>query len=285
MLYKTKLCSRFVVFALIGLVFAFSFFSLACRTKAPSSPDEIIFPAGFILAENHADYCSYLMFIEHPDFHYIAGHPDPRFPQEVNDYLEKMHKIAPLFEQYELSRQGRVLPIHADGQDMILVVCPKAFDKKLTLYDSNLNVLDTNGVYGDYYQYFATANFRDRLWVLAGDGGNQGYMVMYEIKIAQGGQMDVRRISDGDRYFQDTYKIIHPATNPEMAIHQRKETFEFYRYYILLYLFLFALTIMAFYSQHKTLILCILAVLFLLALWKFLDKYRNKKKKKKNIAN
>lgn len=242
--YKIRFRQNLPVIALIGLVFTLSFFSFACSTKTPSSPDEIIFPTGYIRAENHADYGSYLMFIEHPDFNFIAGHPNPKFPQEVNDYLEKMHEIAPLFDQHSLSKKGRILPVVSDGQEMILVVCSEDFDERLTLLDSSLNVLDARCIYGPYIDYFASAIFRDRLWILGADGGNQGYMVMNEIKISQG-QLHVRKISSGDRYFQDTYKIINPSTNPEMVIHQRKNFFGYNRMFLFMLLpFILGLLIM-----------------------------------------
>ncbi len=64
---KLKFRHKLLVLALTGLVFLLSFFIFTRSSN--SSPDEIIFPTGYIRAENHADYGIYLMFIEHPDFY------------------------------------------------------------------------------------------------------------------------------------------------------------------------------------------------------------------------
>lgn len=272
-----KFRHKLLVLALTGLVFLLSFFFFTRSNN--SSPDEIIFPTGYIRAENHADYGSYLMFIEHPDFNYIAGHPNPMFPQEVNAYLEKMHQLMPLFNQYSLKKQGRVFPVVSEGKEMILVAYYEPFDASLTLLDTSLKVLDTKQIYGPHFQYFVSANFRDRLWIKGADGGNQAYYEMVEIRILNN-KIVPRKISWGDRYFEDTYKIIHPSTNPEMRIHQRKEDFGYYRYWFFMNLFIFPIQIIAFFKMHRVLVLSILLALALFLLWKLFIKDRLAKRKK-----
>lgn len=274
---KLKFRSRFLVFTLIGLLGLLSLFYFT-RSRN-SSPDEIIFPTGYIRAENHADYGSYLMFIEHPDFNYIAGHPNPMFPQEVNAYLEKMHEISLSFNQYSLKKQGRVFPVVSEGKEMILVAYYEPFDASLTLLDTSLKVLDTKKIYGPHYQYFASANFRDRLWIKGADGWNQGYHEMVEIRIFNS-KIHSRKISRGDWNFEDTYKIIHPSTNPEMRIHQRKEDFGYYRYWFFMIILTFPIYIIAFFNAYRVLVLSILLALALFILWKLFIKDRFCKRKR-----
>jgi hypothetical protein len=275
---KLKFRYKFLALAVTGLVLLLSFFIFTSSNN--SSPDEIIFPTGYIRAENHADYGSYLMFIEHPDFNFIAGHPNPSFPQEVNSYLEKMHQLMPLFNQYSLKKQGRVFPVVSEGKELILVAYYEPFDASLTLVDPSLKVLDTKQIYGPHYQYFASANFRDRLWIKGADGGNQGYNEMVEIRILNN-KIVPRKISWGDRYFEDTYKIIHPSTDPEMKIHQRKEDFGYYRYWFFMTLFTFPIYIIAFFNAHRAIVLSILSALALFILWKLFFKDRLCKRKNK----
>ena len=216
---------------------------------------DIVIPPGFLIEPDHGFYDSFVFYAEKPDFEKLIQNTDPSYPDVLNEYLEKREKLENLYEQKtdKLIKHYDLFPVTSDGNQRICVVGSSRSDEhsKRTVYlmDNQFNVLDQAEIYGNHFQYFVSARFRDRLWIQTGDGGNGGYLIFYEIKFS-GDHLLKIFVGEGSEGEYKIFKLNDPANDPKIILYHKPFTIfyiitliifpsmlkyyfeEFYKYYL-----------------------------------------------------
>jgi hypothetical protein len=168
-------------------------------------------------------------------------------PKEVQDYIEKRNALVlKLKEDYISSNTTEasdsafkkliadenkiieLLPFQNSSQEGFIATKKGQNTNEFIIFDSSFNIVEQT-ILGPKFRYIVSANHMDRCWIYCGSTGATGIHLFYEqISFSDGKYASkVRGVGFYDNFLFPlaTMKIIHPDTNPEMAVHIKSPTY------------------------------------------------------------